>query len=73
MPISPHWSPQTQPVTNAQRQANPNKIGGGPSHLAKAMGTVLVIIRRSTGPGFDKMFEVSKIIQKVLEYVRDLN
>ena len=30
----------------------------------------LVIVRRSTGPGFDKFFEVPEIIQKVVEKVR---
>ena len=31
---------------------------------------VLVVIRRATGPDFDNIFEVPKIIQKVLQYVR---
>ena len=32
--------------------------------------SILVIIRRSTGPDFDDFFEVPEIIQKVLEYDR---
>ena len=31
--------------------------------------SILVIIRRSAGPDFDKMFEVPEIIQKILEKV----
>ena len=30
----------------------------------------LVIVRRVTGPDFDKIFEVPKIIEKVLQYDR---